>query len=200
MAVLVNSRVKNPQVVSELLKKLPLAVSTDVMRSALHVAARPMVQGARSELKSLSHSTQDGRTRASSGSLALATRTWNSKRFLSRGVGVSGTSRFRRQGAIVHLGPKRDSSAAVRRYLSYYRSGSRVKSTSVARGVMHGHLMEYGTGLRSSKNGVEWNASTARHVYEHAGLRYGRSTTKRFEQVIGRSVDRFVRRFRGNQG
>jgi len=154
--------------VDKLLRKtLPEKAQRNTVRKIMHVAARPMVKDLKRQYKAL----------GGSGSLALATRSWNvTKGFKGRFKGS------------IDVGPKRNSLRALKRYFSYYYPNQRIPATRLTTGIRHGHLVEWGT-----------EHSQGRAILKSTSARMFSAVTKEFTRVAGEIIDRESRRFAARQ-
>lgn len=174
----INARIHGLKELDDLLNKtLPEAIRLEVMRASMHVAARPMVQEARARYRV-----------GGSDSLSLATRSWSVKR------GRTGISTNARYSAVVHFGPKRDNRTALTRYFRHYYPGRAIPQDLAGYGVRHAHLVEFGTGLRASKYGREWNGSPPQRVLDRTATGGAERYVNRFRQILGRNIDKAVDR------
>lgn len=146
MAVKHRIKVRGADELGNFLKSMQAEVAIKRVQAWMHVAGQTIVNDARSRYGTLSH-VYNGRERASSGSLKMATRSWNSRKRISKRSFVRGSATLKKYAAIVHIGPKRDSREALARYWQHYYSGRRLQrrlSGSVKAGISHGHLVEWG--------------------------------------------------------
>jgi HK97 gp10 family phage protein len=145
-----------------LLRQIPAEARQGVMVGALKEAAKPIVAAAKQ-----GYSALDG-----SGSLAIATSTWRSRR----------AERHGNHFASVEVGPRRSNRKALAAYYVYY--GRKLTPRALNNGIRHAHLVEWGTarGMR------------AHRVMTRAFDSQAPAAVKSFTSILGKRIERATAR------
>jgi len=106
----------------KLVRTIPAKAQTKVLRRALRIASRPMLNSARSKAR-----------RGKSNSLAIAMSVWNVRQ-----------GQRRRTAASIEVGPRRNNKRALVAYYNFYK-GKTPTPQQLINGIRHGHLVEWGT-------------------------------------------------------
>src|SRR3990172_1878100 len=144
-----------------LTRTIPAEARQGVIVGALKEAAKPIITTAKQGYRAL-----DG-----SGSLAIATTVWRSRK----------AERYGQHFASVEVGPRRSNRKALAAYYAFY--GRKPTPAMLKLGIRHAHLVEWGT-----------RRTGAKRVLTKAFDSNAQAAVKTFRQILGERIERAAAR------